>query len=350
MAVKPQDILVALSDGHGDQTAGKRTPVVSELGRSIRENEFNRVVIGHIDRMLRAIGFRTLLVAPTDADTPLITRTNLANAKGADIYVSVHYDALGNTWNNNVEGHSIFVYTGNKNTKSGKLAECVAEFLKQGTSQKWRGIKEANLHEVRETKMPAILSENGFMDNPREARLMLNPAFQLEVATEHVKGICKYFGVPYKDTSIKAPVSKPVVNESKTTTAPKVTVSGDTYKVVKGDTLWGISQKTGVSVANLKSFNSLKDDIINPGDVLKLKKPVAKASTAPAGIKSVGTIKLTGVNNFTYIYEKNSDTSKVLGKAVKNSTYSISGSVSGWWEVIYNGKRAYIKSKYASRI
>ena len=45
--------------------------------------------------------------------------------------------------------------------------------------------------------MPAILSENGFMDNKREAILMTNPHFQLEVAQEHAKGICKYFDVKY---------------------------------------------------------------------------------------------------------------------------------------------------------
>ena len=43
--------------------------------------------------------------------------------------------------------------------------------------------------------MPAILTENGFMDNKREAMLMLDKAFITEVATEHFKGICKYFGI-----------------------------------------------------------------------------------------------------------------------------------------------------------
>lgn len=44
-----------------------------------------------------------------------------------------------------------------------------------------------------------------------------------------------------------------------------------TYTVVSGDTLWGISQKTGVSVATLKSLNGLTSDVIYVGQVLKLK-------------------------------------------------------------------------------
>lgn len=169
-----------------------------ELGRAIMENEFNRAVVKFMDEHLRFIGFRTLLVAPTDVDTPLKARTDLANSKGADAYFSIHYDALGNVWGT-ASGHSIFIYPGSSTSK--KLAECVAEFLKQGTQQIWRGIKEQNFHVLRETKMPAILSENGFMDNPGEARLMLDSNFQKEVAIEHVRGICKYFEVPYKEIS-----------------------------------------------------------------------------------------------------------------------------------------------------
>jgi N-acetylmuramoyl-L-alanine amidase len=45
--------------------------------------------------------------------------------------------------------------------------------------------------------MPAILSENGFMDNKREALLMINKDFQKEVAVDHAKGICDYLGVKY---------------------------------------------------------------------------------------------------------------------------------------------------------
>lgn len=191
---KASDFLIALDDGHGINTIGKRTPIIPEIGRYIKENEFNKAVITIMDRYLRDIGFRTLLVAPTDKDTSLKARTDLANIKKADVYVSIHYDAVSNLWGE-VEGHSIFVYPGNLNKKSGKLAECIAEFLKQGTTQKWRGIKELNLHVLRETNMPAILSENGFMNNLREAKLMIKQEFQNEVATEHVKGLCKYFGV-----------------------------------------------------------------------------------------------------------------------------------------------------------
>lgn len=58
----------------------------------------------------------------------------------------------------------------------------------EGTVQNFRGVKEENFHVLRETNMIAILTENGFMDNKREALLMIDRAFQMEVAVEHAKG------------------------------------------------------------------------------------------------------------------------------------------------------------------
>jgi len=189
--------LIALDDGHGMETAGKRTPAIPELGgRVIHENEFNREVVKYLDAELKRCGFNTLMVAPGDDDTSLSARTNLANAKGADAYISIHYNAFDGTFNgNDPEGLSIHIYPGS--VQGRKLAECVLKYLKEGTAQKNRGIIESNFYVLRETNMPAILSENGFMDNKREALLMLNVDFQKEVAREHAKGICDYFGVKY---------------------------------------------------------------------------------------------------------------------------------------------------------
>lgn len=199
---------IALDDGHGIDTAGKRTPPIPDLnGRVIRENEFNREVVRYLDEELKRFGFETLLVAPTDNDTPLKIRVDLANNWGADAYVSVHYNAYDGKFDGyDPSGHSVHIYPGSKEGR--KLADSVLKHLIQGTPQKNRGIKENNFFVLRETKMPAILSENGFMDNSAEARLMLDVDFQKEVAREHAKGICEYFGVPYVG------LSKPRIDEA----------------------------------------------------------------------------------------------------------------------------------------
>lgn len=188
--------LIALDDGHGMETAGKRTPHIKEINRFIHENEFNRVVIGFLDSELKRCGFDTLLVAPTDKDTPLSARTMLANEKKADAYISIHYNAFDGKFDDyDPEGLSVHIFT--STTKSEPLAKAIHKYLKQGTPQKDRGIVRSNYHVLRETTMPAVLTENGFMDNKREALLMIDVDFQKEVAREHAMGICDYFGVKY---------------------------------------------------------------------------------------------------------------------------------------------------------
>ena len=190
-------ILVALDDGHGMETPGKRTPPIKELdGRVIRENEFNREVIKILSENLKRCGIGTILVAPSDKNISLRERVRTANKFDADIFVSVHYNAYDGRFDSyDPEGISVHIYPDSKGGR--KLAECILKYLKEGTIQKNRGIRENNFYVLRNTRMPAILTENGFMDNKREAMLMLNKNFQREVAREHAKGICDYFGLKY---------------------------------------------------------------------------------------------------------------------------------------------------------
>lgn len=188
---------VAIEGGHDISTRGKETPYIVELGRRIKENEFNDGVIGFLKEELERCGFEVLDVSPErGTDTPLRVRTDRANEFGADIYISIHFNAFDGSFGGaNPEGHSIHIYPNSE--KGRELAEKIYKHLVKGTEQKHRGIIESNFHVLRESEMPAILSENGFMDNKREAMLMLNVDFQKEVAVEHCKGICDYFNVPY---------------------------------------------------------------------------------------------------------------------------------------------------------
>lgn len=185
--------LIALDDGHGMQTQGKRTPPIPQLGgRVVKENEFNRQVVKLLDAELKRCGFRTLLVAPTDEDTPLSVRTNRANAARAHLYVSCHYNAGGG------EGIETYHYPGS--TKGKRAAEIIHQhLLNSGVQRKNRGVKSANFHVLRETRMPAVLIEYGFMDDPdfSESIEMLDPKVQKAFAVATAKGICLYFGVKF---------------------------------------------------------------------------------------------------------------------------------------------------------
>lgn len=199
--------LIALDDGHGMETPGKRTPVVPGIGRVIKENEFNRAVVNFLDQELRRCGFRTLLVAPGDDDVPLKQRTDLANAKGADVYISVHYNALSGTFERGGKGIETYIHTSIKDgTPTHRLGTLVHKYLVQGTPLVDRGLKRADFHVLRETKMPAVLVECGFMDNVYEAQLMLDVNYQKECAREITQAICEFFGVKYVPETTKDPL------------------------------------------------------------------------------------------------------------------------------------------------
>lgn len=199
---------IALDDGHGMQTAGKRTPFIPEINRFIHENEFNRVVVRLLDAELTRCGFDTVLTAPTDADTPLATRVKVANNARADLFISVHYNALDGKFDgNDPEGFSAHIDP--SGGKSQTFAQIAIKHLSNGTLQKNRGVVKQQLYVTANTKMPAVLFELGFMDNSREALLMIDKAFQRECAVELAMAVCEYYNVPYKGSALPQ-VTKPV--------------------------------------------------------------------------------------------------------------------------------------------
>lgn len=219
--------LIALDDGHGMNTSGKRTPPLTEdlyidgklvrkKGEVIKENEFNRAVVKYLAEALKRCGFDVLLVAPTDEDTPLATRVSRANNANADAYVSKHYNALGSIWQTKAKGLVTIIHY-NHQSKTKVLANNVHEELWKLHSdhnctnygvRTDTDISGYSLYVLRNTKMPAILTESGFMDNMTEVVDMLDTNFQQADAEATCKGICKTFGVTYVKPNEEEPTCK----------------------------------------------------------------------------------------------------------------------------------------------
>lgn len=194
---------------YGLETAGKRTPKFPD-GTVIKENVFNHPTKTLFLQDCDDFGFGTYDVSPERTDTPLQTRTDRANAQynlhkyEKYIYVSFHFNAMGDYWDDDSGGTEIFYHDGSVEGK--KLATAINKQLIKGTDLKDRGVKadttiyKSGFHELRETIMPAVLLECGFMSNHVEANLMKNIAYQNECAIEAVKGICDYFNFKYTVT------------------------------------------------------------------------------------------------------------------------------------------------------
>lgn len=195
-------ILIALDNGHGLNTPGKRTPIFSDGTKSsytgknfMHEWEFNRRVVQLLKLELERFGFAVIEVSPTEADTPIEKRCQVANNAGAQLYVSIHANALKDGIWGNPEGIETLTYGSGESLRIGKI---IQKQLISATGLRDRGMKDGSwLGVVKGTKMPAILTENGFMDNIREAKLLLSEDYRKKVAVAHAKGICEVFGVKY---------------------------------------------------------------------------------------------------------------------------------------------------------
>ncbi|MCF8017857.1 MAG: N-acetylmuramoyl-L-alanine amidase [Vallitaleaceae bacterium] len=210
-----------IGDGHGMETAGKRTPVLTEgprKGTQIQENEFNSPTANYMGDMAKAAGFRIVYTAPGNNEPGLTARTNLANADFAvlrkayplvpkerlALYISIHYNAtsMGYKWVTNFKGgiETFYWEKDGKHSATGKvLAEKVQARLIEATGKYNRGAKGANWHVNRETHMTAILTENGFMDYLPDALDMLDTNYQKKNAKATLLGIFDYLGLDYKE-------------------------------------------------------------------------------------------------------------------------------------------------------
>lgn len=192
-------MLVLLDNGHGGvinelyQTSGKRSPIWRDNSQ-LFEGEFNRAIVNRIIEELTVLKIPFVNIAPEYWDVSLKTRVNRANKYPAksSFYLSVHSNAGGGT------GSEIFTSPGN--TKSDDIAtifgqEFQTEFPDEKLRTNWSDgdlDKEANFYVLKKTKMPAILTENFFMDTERECKeFLMTRAGRDRIANYHIEAIRK---------------------------------------------------------------------------------------------------------------------------------------------------------------
>ncbi|QCJ41002.1 N-acetylmuramoyl-L-alanine amidase [Bacillus sp. S3] len=131
----------------------------------------------------------------SDTTKSLSQRTNEANVWGANYYLAIHINAGGAT------GYEDYIYSGLSDTSTTANIQKIihAEVVKTNQLRD-RGKKKANFHVLRESTMPALLSENGFIDNAQDAKLMKQASWRQVVAQAHVNGIAKAFNLKQKSS------------------------------------------------------------------------------------------------------------------------------------------------------
>ena len=192
-------MLVCIDPGHAKNTAGKRS-----FDGTLLEYEFNRAVAKRLKYHLERHGVVTMYSCDIDiaTDVSLESRCKTANSANADLFVSIHANAFGTTWND-ANGWEIF--HAKNSTKGKQLAEAIhsacdpykKKLLKLDLTD--RGIKTAGFDVLLGTSMPAVLIEHGFYTNKEECAKLKDTAFREKCAIADAEGILAYWGIVWKE-------------------------------------------------------------------------------------------------------------------------------------------------------
>lgn len=190
-----KDITVILDAGHGIETPGKRSPKWPD-GSQLLEYEFNRDIVNRIAEDLERSGIKCVILVPEKNDISLSERVKRANKiwknTGKKCFgISIHANAGGGT--------GFEVYTSVGKTKSDDIATIIWEEMKmEFPSQKMRldtsdgdVDKESNFYILKNTNCPFVLTENFFMDNEKDCKLIMSDFGRRKIAYAHVRAIKK---------------------------------------------------------------------------------------------------------------------------------------------------------------
>lgn len=188
ITVKPEVIIV--DAGHGGKDAG-----AASVRNKYEEKELTLSTAFLIRQCLQRLGYKTIMTRSQDVYVPLSTRAEMANSYGADLFVSIHYNYSSN---NEAKGVEVYYYKEGKNPPSSRIVQSktlgvnVLRRLISQTGAESRGLKQANFAVVRETRMPAILVEAGFLSNPQERARVGDPQYQRLIAWGIAHGVDQY--------------------------------------------------------------------------------------------------------------------------------------------------------------
>lgn len=174
---------VVIDAGHGGIKPGS----ISISGKT--EKSFNLDLSLKVEALLKnEKDLNVVMTRSDDSHLELSDRTKIANNLNADIFVSIHANSSTTSSPNGTET----LYT---RDSSKSLANIMHKHLIKATGLKDRSAKYSNLHVTRETKMPAVLLEIGFLSNKGDEAQLFTDDFQNRVAQGIVAGIKEYLQV-----------------------------------------------------------------------------------------------------------------------------------------------------------
>jgi N-acetylmuramoyl-L-alanine amidase len=293
-AYKPgRDIIVAVDAGHGGHDPG-----AIGQGRT-REKDVALSVSRELAARINAEpGMKAILVRNADYYVDHRRRMEIAHQAGADLFVSIHADAVADRRANgatvyalSLKGASdeearLLAERENKSVQIGgvsldgkdKVLASVLLDLSQNASLsasldvgskvigelsrvvkvRRTSVQQAGLLVLKSPDMPSILVETAYISNPSEEQLLRDQRYQAKLAGAILGGVRNYFYTnPPPDTQIAMEMRRVPTGEVR-------------HKIARGDTISELAERYNVSPSAIRAANKLSNDNIRVGQVLAI--------------------------------------------------------------------------------
>lgn len=195
-----QKRVIFIDPGHGGYDPGA-------VGNGLREKDITLSVARKVRDRLVAKGYPVIMRRDADTFSELVSGiATSANNSNADIFVSIHVNSGGSGRARGIETywygyHPAYPSTINKQyhndptrlANSSRLANAIHRRIISATNAYDRGVFRETYAVLRETRLPAVLIETGFIDNASEASKLGSSWYQDKLAQGIVEGIEDYY-------------------------------------------------------------------------------------------------------------------------------------------------------------
>ncbi|NPV89801.1 MAG: N-acetylmuramoyl-L-alanine amidase [Firmicutes bacterium] len=179
---------LTIDAGHGGKDPGAIGPT------GIREKDITLKLALKVGSLLTSRGVNVNYTRTDDRSVELSERAAFANAAKAKYFLSIHINSAANAAANGTE-----TYAYAAGGQGEKLAAAVQKNLVAAIGLTNRGVKFANYAVLRETNMPAALTEVNFICNPKEEAMLKDEAFLNKAASGIAKGAIEFLGLKWED-------------------------------------------------------------------------------------------------------------------------------------------------------
>ncbi len=181
--IKKNKFFVVIDPGHGGPDPG-----AIGIG-GLRETDVVLDVSKTVQKLLSEKGAQVRLTRTNEVDMDLPPRVSLANRANADIFVSIHANASRGK-RRDVNGLETFYYRGWRGRLLARRIQ--KQILKVSPGSPDRGVKQGRFYVIKNTKMPAVLVEIGFLTGRLDARRLEKSIHRKRIAYAIAKGILEY--------------------------------------------------------------------------------------------------------------------------------------------------------------